>query len=444
MRLLTVNEASGVRVGVDGLNLAMAQGTGVATYARTLCQTLTQMGSPVDGLFGLQLPHAAPEALREVLFFGGLDPEPAPAPKPTIRRALRRALVSPFPRRPAETKLSGHVIGDAFQGRLPAFDRLFSLGGLFEVGQRYFRRYRRFMPIRLPDPPAIMHWTYPLPLRVMGAANIYTIHDLVPLRLPHTTTEDKRYHYRLIQTCLAQAARICTVSEASRRDILEMFPQTDPGRVLNTYQTVTAPAAAQGLSQAELDARLRRLFDLQRDHYLLYFGALEPKKNIGRLIEAYLAADIDTPLVIVGSRAWRAEKELRLLNGAHGPGLKGLSRIRRLDYLPEALLMLLVRGARAVVFPSLYEGFGLPVLEAMTLGVPVLASITGALPETAGDAALLVNPYDVGEIAAGLTRLDGDAGLRARLAAAGPIQAERFSSAAYIRRLEALYRGLTI
>ncbi len=443
MSALTAGEG-GVRVGVDGLNLAMAQGTGVATYGRTLCETLTQMGSPLDGLFGLHLPHGAPDALREVLFFAGLDPEPSPPPKPTIRRALRRALVSPFARRPAETRWSGQVIGEAFQGRLPAFDRLFSQGGLFEVGQRYFRRYGRFMPIRLPEPPAIMHWTYPLPLRVLGAANIYTIHDLVPLRLPHTTTEDKRYHYRLIQTCVAQAARICTVSQASRRDILDMFPQTDPERVVNTYQTVATPAAARALSAPELDARLRRLFDLQPDNYLLYFGALEPKKNIGRLIEAYLAADLDTPLVIVGGRAWRAEKELRLLNGAHGLGLKGLGRIRRLDYLPEALLMLLVRGARAVVFPSLYEGFGLPALEAMSLGVPVLASTTGSLPEVAGDAALLVNPYDVSEIAAGLTRLDSDAGLRERLAAAGPRQAERFSSAAYIRRLETLYHGLTI
>jgi hypothetical protein len=271
-----LGDMSGVRVGVDGLNLAMAQGTGVATYGRTLCQTLAGMGAQVDGLFGLQLPHGAPEALREVLFFAGLDPEPAPPPKPSLRRAVRRALVSPFARRPAETGWGGQVIGEAFQGRLPAFDRLFSLGGLFEIGQRYFRRYGRFMPIRLPDPPAIMHWTYPLPLRVLGAANVYTIHDLVPLRLPHTTTEDKRYHYRLIQTCLAQAARICTVSEASRRDILEMFPQTDPARVVNTYQTVTAPAAARALPDAELDARLRRLFDLERDNYLLYFGALEP------------------------------------------------------------------------------------------------------------------------------------------------------------------------
>jgi glycosyltransferase involved in cell wall biosynthesis len=434
----------GVRVGVDGLNLAMAQGTGVATYARTLCQTLVQMGSPVDGLFGLHLPHGEPEALREVLFFAALDPEPAPPPKPTLKRALRRAMVSPFARRPAETRWGRQVVGEAFQGRLPAFDRLFSHGSLFELGQRYFRRYGRFMPIRLPDPPAIMHWTYPLPLRVLGAANIYTIHDLVPLRLPHTTTEDKRYHYRLIQACLAQAARICTVSEASRRDILEMFPQTGPERVVNTYQTVTAPAAARALPGAELDARLQRLFDLQRGNYLLYFGALEPKKNIGRLVEAYLAADIDTPLVIVGSRAWRAEKELRLLNGAHGHGLKGLGRIRRLDYLPEALLMLLVRGAKAVVFPSLYEGFGLPALEAMALGVPVLASTTGSLPEVTGGAAVLVNPYDVGEIAAGLTRLDGDAALRERLASAGPRQAERFSSAAYIARLEGLYRGLGI
>lgn len=432
------NSAQRQRIGVDGLNLAMTRGTGVATYARTLCHTLAELGHPVDGVFGVNLPRGTPDALREVLFFGGLDYEPQPAAL-SLRRRLRRLFLSPFPRRPLEAPLQGRVVPEAFHGRLPRFDRLFSQGGLFELGVRYYRRYGRFMPIRLPAPPAIMHWTYPLPLRLEGAANIYTIHDLVPLRLPHTSTEDKRYHYRLIRTCLSQADRIATVSEASRRDILEMFPKTDPAQVFNTYQTVTAPGSAQAVTPLDLEARLQRLFGLQRGAYLLYFGALEPKKNLGRLIEAYLTSGLETPLVIVGGRAWRAEQELRLLSDAHGASLAGVRRIRRLDYLPEPLLMLLVRGAKAVLFPSLYEGFGLPALEAMALGVPVLTSTTGALPEVVGQAAVLVDPYDVAGMAEGLVRLDGDQGLRARLAAAGPVQAQRFSQAAYAERLQALY-----
>ena len=431
------------RIGVDGYNLAMARGTGVATYARNLCLTLREMGHPVDGVFGIEAPASAHGALREVLFFGGLDAEPGPPPKPTLRRALRRAFLSPMARRLVETPISGRVAAEPYRDRLPPFDRVFSRGALFEVGLRYFRRYGRFMPLRVPDPPAVMHWTYPLPLRLVGSANVYTIHDLAPLRLPHASTEDKRYHYRLIRTCLAQAARVCTVSEASRRDILEMFPETDPGQVVNTYQAV-APPTSTALPPDELAARLRVLFDLEAGGYLLYFGAVEPKKNLGRLIEAYLTAELQTPLVIVGGRSWRAENELRLLNGAHGEGLAGLRRIRRLDYLPEPLLMLLARGARAVVFPSVVEGFGLPVLEAMGLGAPVLTSTAGSLPEVAGEAALLVDPYDVAAIAQGLRRIDGDATLRARLAAAGPVQAARFSRAAYAERLQALYAPMAL
>lgn len=428
------------RIGVDGYNIAMTRGTGVATYGRALCQALGGMGYSLDGFFGLDVARDAPPALREIQFFGALGAEPATAPpKMTLRRFVRRALISSAPRHLIEVPRAGHVVAAAFDGRIPNFERLFTLGNLFDVSVRYFYRYGRFMPVIVPDPPAIMHWTYPLPVHLQGAANIYTIHDLVPLRMPHTSTEDKRHHFRLIETCLRDAAHICTVSETSRRDILEMFPTTDPARVTNTYQAVTAPDAALAISETALAARLRSLFDLDCGGYFLYFGALEPKKNIGRLIEAYLGAELDTPLVIVGARAWRSEHELRLLNGAHGSSLKGVARIRQLDYLPEPLLMHLVRGARAVLFPSLYEGFGLPVLEAMTMGVPVLTSTTSALPEVAGDAALMVDPYDVGALVAALRRLDSESALRQRLAMAGPLRAAQFSTAAYADRLRVLY-----
>jgi len=85
------------------------------------------------------------------------------------------------------------------------------------LGARYSRRYGRFTTVRAPDPPAIMHWTYPLPLRLEGARNLYTLHDLVPLRLPFTSLEDRRYYDRLIRACLTSADHICTVSETSRR-----------------------------------------------------------------------------------------------------------------------------------------------------------------------------------------------------------------------------------
>ena len=435
-------EAAALRVGLDGFNLAMARGTGVATYARSLSHALKGLGCGVDVLYGLDVSPRAPAALRETLFFaalgegrsGGEAPE-----KITLRRAVRRAFLSPKTRDLVEIPITGRVVADAMAGRLPAFDRIFSLPSLFYLGARYFRRYGRFMPVRIPDPPAIMHWTYPLPLRLEGARNIYTLHDLVPLRLPFTSLEDRTYYDRLLRACVATADHIVTVSECSRRDIIALLG-ADPDLVSNTYQAVTPSAAVAALDDAAVTQRLRTLFDLEAGGYLLFFGAIEPKKNLGRLIEAYLAADLATPLVIAGPRAWKAESELRLLEGAHGVSLKGADRVRRIDYVPTDQLAILVRGAKAVLFPALYEGFGLPALEAMALGAPVLAANTGSLPEVVGDAGLSVDPYDIQSMVDGLKRLDGDRSLRERLSAAGQIQAEVFSMKAYQDRLAAVYR----
>ena len=264
-----------------------------------------------------------------------------------------------------QVPVTGRVIASPFAARMPHFDRLLNVFELFEVAQRYFRRTQRFLTVRIPDPPAIMHWTYPLPIQIEGARNIYTLHDLVPLRLPYTTLDNKRAYLRLIRGCLRWGDHICTVSESSLRDIASLFP-VDRARVTNTYQTAGLPDhIAPGEQLADW---LLRLFNLEHKGYLLFYGALEPKKNVGRMAEAYLASGITTPLVIVGGRAWKSEGELRLVTGKDGKPTEMGRRIRMLDYVPSAWLGALVRGAKAVIFPSLYEGFGLPVLEAMQLG----------------------------------------------------------------------------
>jgi len=237
---------------------------------------------------------------------------------------------------------------------------------------------------------------------------------------------------------------VCTVSEASRRDIMDLFGA--PGdRVTNTYQS--AVPAALPVDDAGLGEWLAGLFGLQRDGYFLFFGALEPKKNVGRLLEAYLASGIQTPLAVVGGRAWKSEGEMRLVQGANGgkggdAGFVSSGRVRQFEYMPRPWLTGLVRGARAVVFPSLYEGFGLPVLEAMQLGTPVITSTESSLPEVAGDAALLVNPYDTGAIAGAMRALDSDPALRARLSVAGLEQSARFALPEYQSRLRRLYASV--
>jgi glycosyltransferase involved in cell wall biosynthesis len=199
-------------------------------------------------------------------------------------------------------------------------------------------------------------------------------------------------------------------------------------------------------------------FGLEWQQYFLFFGAIEPKKNVGRLIEAYLASGSRHPLVICGKHAWNSHQELGLLYEddrrdfvPRGPteGVQGLSRRLRdrvilIDYVPSSLLIGLIRGARALLFPSLYEGFGLPVLEALQLGTPVMTSNTSSLPEVAGDAALLVDPYDTRAMAEAIQALDNDSELRATLSGRGPKQAALFSPDAYGKRLVDLYAKLGV
>lgn len=431
--------AESFSVGIDGLNLAMHRGTGVATYARTLGRSIAELGRPPDMIFGLPVHPRSPSDLRETLFFAELGSQAERDASVGDTKPNRpRLLVSPLPRRLVEVPVAGRVHADAFADRLPPFSRLYSFGSLWNVAARHFRRYGRFLTVYMNQPPAIMHWTYPVPIRLRGAANIYTVHDLVPLRLPHTSLENKRMHHRLLRACVRQAPRICTVSEASRQDIIALL-DADPAKVVNCHQSIDP---VPGISPDDLATQLRSLFDLEPQGYFLYFGAIEPKKNVGRLIEAYLTAETSTPLVIVGGRSWRPEDELRLLGAAGSRGLSGVDRIRKLDYLPRRLLDPLIAGARAVLFPSLYEGFGLPVVEALARGVPTITSTAGSLPEVAGEAAILVDPYEVSAIAAAIGRIDRDEHLRCILAAAGPIRAAAFSGDRFQANLRRLYRSL--
>jgi len=427
-------------VGIDGYNLALPNGTGVATYGHVLSDVLRGVGHKVTGLFGVDAGTDA--AMREVLFYDRLGQVPhTPELRRKRSRRIRLTALNPFLSRSAdEVPQTGRVETASLAERLPAFDRLTTIPNLFEIAHRHFTLYGRFLTVRMPAPPAIMHWTYPLPIRLEGAANIYTLHDLVPLRMPYTTLDAKRAYRDLLAACVAQAAHLCTVSESSRADIIAEFG-TDPARITNCYQASPLPLPVD--DPRDDAAMIENIFGLSHRSYFLHFGAIEPKKNIGRLLEAYLATGVSAPLVLTGGRGWQSQDELRLLvpedeaDTAHGRRMA--ERVRRLEHLPRSLLAKLIRGARAVLFPSIWEGFGLPVLEAMQLGTPVLTSDRGALAEIAGEAGLLVDPYDVAAIATGIRALDTDAALRNRLAAAGASAATRFSSEAYARRLEIMY-----
>ncbi|WP_019832299.1 glycosyltransferase family 4 protein [Sphingomonas sp. PR090111-T3T-6A] len=421
-----------LRIGIDGYNLAMHRGTGVATYSRALADTLLEAGHGVEGVFGLSVGRSP--ATRETRFVEALRRHhPKPLNRRDAARLMLKAAAPALKARAFDVPLGGLIARADFPQRLPAFSRLTSVADLFMVANRHFKLHGRFVTLEMENPPEIMHWTYPVPITLKGARNIYTLHDLVPLVLPHTTLDMKPNYRRLVQRCVDEAAHVCTVSEASKHDIVELL-HTRSDHVTNTYQTSLPPVV-----EASEEPFGGPLPGLRPGGYFLFFGAIEPKKNVGRLIEAYRSLRTGTPLVIVGPRAWQSEVELARLP-AHGTldGPAG-ERIVQIDFLPRAELLRLIRSARAVLFPSLYEGFGLPVLEALQLGAPVLTSTAGSLPEVAGDTAVLVNPLDVAAIAEGMRALDSDETLRRRLSEDGPRQAERFAPEPYLRRLEAMY-----
>lgn len=423
---------------IDGFNLGLEKGTGVATYGRNLSYSLRNMGCEVGVLYGGSFSAGRSPLLREILFFDSHG-----ATVNLLNQAWRsvRSSLTPSWNRAFHVPMSGAVVSHALASRLPHFDCIWNARDLYLKAATQFNVFGAINRVRMPRKPDVCHWTYPLPLKLAGVPNIYTIHDLVPLRLPYTTLDKKERHLRLLKWICRTAAHIVTVSEHSKRDIVELL-EVDPEKVTNTYQTVSIPNELQYKPEEDVRRDVESIYGLVYGEYFLFFGSIEPKKNIGRMIEGYLASGIDTPLVIVGARAWKSKQELRLLQGEDGsPQLAphAAARIVRLEYAPLPLLVSLIRGAKAVLFPSLYEGFGLPVLESMLLGTPVLSSNTSSVPEVAGDAAMLVNPYNSGEISAAVRALDGDDRLRAELADRGRRRAALFTESAYRKRLAAVY-----
>lgn len=432
---------------IDGYNLGLEKGTGVATYARNLSYELHALGHKVSVLYGNRGSFNRDALLREIAFFDGAVEQPRLLE--LIERA-KQALRGPLSYRASRVPITGKVVSRSFSARLPYFDAIYNSNELFKNAQGAYWMWQRLVSVRLPEAPDLAHWTYPLPVRIAGRPNIYTLHDLVPLKLPYTTLDNKRRYLKLMRLLGKQADHIVTVSENSRRDLVEMLdiPQD---RVTNTYQSVQIPDRYRFKPEEQVAREVEGVTGFGYKQYFLFWGSLEPKKNIGRMIEAYMAAKTSTPLVIIGAQAWKAEKELALLNeGAGGTSpfasmerRRGARRrIIRLDYAPFSLLVSLIRGAKGALFPSLYEGFGLPALEAMLLETPVICSNTSSLPEVAGDAARMVDPYDVQAMTAAIREIDQDGDLRAELVSRGAAQAARYSPENYRRRLAGVYERL--
>ncbi len=423
---------------IDGFNISLPRGSGIATYGRNLLVNARAIGLDTQVLYGPPARIGSDPLLNAVAV---TMPSGKPFKVHKSERFLRTAL-SRYGRTARAVAPATEIAWPQDGGRPPAADRFWAAQDLFHYALRGYRKYGGATPVRFDTAsapaPDVMHWTAVLPMHAKGVANIHTFHDLIPLRLPHTTVDDKAAFLTVCRQIARHTDHIAVVSETTRRDVIQMLDVPED-RVTNTYQAVELPPHLVTRPQDEVQRELETAFGLGWKDYFLHFGAIEPKKNLGRIVEAYLASDVKTPLAIVGGRAWLDAGETAMLDQVEALDLPVGKRIRRFEYASFSHLISLIRGAKAVLFPSLYEGFGLPVLEAMALDTAVLTSTAGSLPEVSGDATISVDPYDVQAMSRGIQALDADEALRDDLVRRGRIQAAKFTPEAYQSRLRELY-----
>ncbi len=262
------------------------------------------------------------------------------------------------------------------------------------------------------------HYTMPM---LKACAQVVTFHDMTFFLHPEAHLAYKRVFFRtMIPVSARRADALIAISHSTRADILRRFPIaptqvfTIPYGVPSFFHPMPAPARSPILDK----------YGLPRE-FVLYVGNLEPRKNLPMLLRAYaecVRRGASQALVLVGSRGWMDDEifaTFRELNLGHRVFLPG--------YIPQADLPALYSAASVFVYASRYEGFGLPVLEAMACGAPVITSNISSMPEVVGDAGVLVNPDDQAELADALMHVLGDPGLRARLCHDGLERARLFS-----------------
>jgi glycosyltransferase involved in cell wall biosynthesis len=278
---------------------------------------------------------------------------------------------------------------------------------------------------------------YVLPLLCRKRA-VVTIHDCIHLLFPQYLPNRMALSYAkyMMRHAVHRGAAILTVSDASRRDILRFYPEADPERI-QVVPNAIDDAILDDPGEEEME-RVKERYQI-RGRYILYAGNIKPHKNLDRLIAAFgllkqRPGHEDVKLLIIGDEV---NKYGSLRRSMETSGVR--QDVRFFGFVPDHTLSALYRMASVFAFPSLYEGFGLPPLEAMACGTPVVTSNISSLPEVVGDAALLVDPYNVEEIADGLARVLDDKALCSDLVARGRERVLHFSWERSVKAIHECY-----
>lgn len=421
---------------VDGFNLGLKKGSGIKTYGMTLLDAYEKLGHEVGILLDNHFITGKDALLDEVSLFDQDEVRPVPFLNyrwyrnlKTISYLFRKRkshLVVPKITEPDPENYLSHVGGVKYQ-------YLENIGDVFNAANKLFMVTGKTTQIKPKNNPDIFHLTTPWPIEVKGAKTVVTIHDLIPLKVPFTTLDLKEHFYKLFKWAAETSDLILSVSEHTKRDIMEIYGIPEE-KIKVTYQSYKGGDI--DISKEDADVYLKSK-KLEAEKYILFVGNIEPKKNIKQLIRAFAYIKKGYKLAIVGHKAWMSDSQLVGLSSY----LKKKEYVM-LDYVTEEELAMLYSNAFCMVFPSLYEGFGLPVLEAMQNNCPVICSDRSSLPEVGGDAALYVDPYKFTDIRKQLDKLIENPDLRLEMIEKGKKRVEFFSPENYAKRLQKAYEGL--
>lgn len=282
--------------------------------------------------------------------------------------------------------------------------------------------------------PNIYHGTNFAVYPCKHSLRVMSIYDLAFIRYPKYVTAIVRTYGQRVKQCLEWTDLVITSAESSKREIVE-YLSLSPERIRVT------PLASRYSSDALALPRLPKPQALGKRPYILFVSTLEPRKNVVSLIQAFehlkAARRIDHQLILVGQKGWRFRSIFKAIEAS-----RWREHIHHLGYLSDAEVAASYMHADVFAYPSIYEGFGLPILEAMALGCPVVTSNASSLPEVAGDAALLVDPNDVEELSDALWRVIANRSLRQSLINRGRDRAAKFSWTRTAKETLAAYRSL--
>ena len=279
---------------------------------------------------------------------------------------------------------------------------------------------------------------YSFPLLTFGAKKIVTIHDMTFFKFPKYHQIIKRYYFSFFIHLVARMAdKVISLSESTLRDFILLTGATKD-KVSVIHLGVDWATSSFPRERVEF---VKKKYGID-GKYLLFVGMIEPRKNVGNLILAYdklLKVNKDYHLVIVGMKGWGYRKVFNLIDD-----LRLHDKIIFTGFVEEEDKPFIIRGAKIFVYPSIYEGFGIPVLEALSLGIPTVTSNVSSLPEITGGAALLVDPANVDELYSGIKRLLDDETIYQELKKKAVLQARKFSWMKTAQKTIELYRCVGI